>query len=350
MTFILKDKYGYRVNEASKAHPRGSFKNRTAPNSDDGSYLEQEWANDDRALIDALLLNAGIKPNGRVDDATNSQAYEALIKIVDSMIHNAHIPLFGIAGGSENTLTVTLPREVELVSGVTISVRASYKNTSIAPTLKVNNLQALPIVKGANQTLMIGDIDGAGYLCHFVYDGRIERWVLVNPAYGVRQQEVTPVGTIAHFGRDGDIPGWLALDGSQHLRSQYPEFVSKCPNLYTYGTTLEYFKIIDTRGYFLRSLDGGRGIDSDPGRAIASTQGDAIRNIVGDAYWPMMTKNNELQSNGVFFNAGNQSNERSSSGGSIHNGFILGFDASRVVPTAGENRVKNLAFPLYVKV
>ena len=349
MTFKLTDKYGSRANEVSTGRPRGSFKNRTAPTSADGSYLEQEWANDDRALVDALLLHANITPNGKVDDGSNSQAYEALIKIVNSMIHDAHIPLYGIAGGSENAMTVTLPREVELVSGVTISVRASYKNTSIAPTLKVNNLQALPIVKGANQTLMVGDIDGAGYLCHFVYDGRIERWVLVNPAYGVRQQEVTPVGTIAYLGRTGDVAGWLPLDGSQYLRSQYPEFVSQCPNLYTNGSSTEYFKVLDCRGYFLRSLDNGRGVDSEPSRVIASTQNDAIRNITATGGFFERNEGKEGQMQGAFYVDKSKSNNLGSNDSDYDN-WALGFDASLVVPTAGENRVKNMAFPLYVKV
>lgn len=347
MTFKLTDKYGSRVNGATSKNPRGSFKNRTAPTSADGSYLEQEWANDDRALVDALLLNAGIEPNGVVDDGSNSQAYEALMKIVSSMINASHVPLYGVAGGSENALTVTLPREIELVSGVTISVRASYMNTNIAPTLKVNNLAVVPIVKGANQTLMVGDIDGAGYLCHFVYDGRINRWVLTNPAYGVRQQEVTPVGTIAYFGRSGTIAGWLALDGKQYLRSQYPEFVSNCPNLYTSGSSAEYFKILDCRGYFLRSLDGGRGVDSEPSRKMASIQSDAIRNITGtfpatveDQYLPSPT--GALYFNGKAFEAEGRGHSNAN--------WQLAFDASRVVPTAGENRVKNMAFPLYVKV
>ena len=344
MTFKLTDKYGSRVNEANQKHPRGSFKNRTAPTSADGSYLEQEWANDDRALVDALLLNAGIEPNGIVDDATNSQAYEALIKIVNSMINASSVPLYGIAGGPANDLTVSLPREIELVSGVTISVRASYKNTSTAPTLKVNNLQAVPIVKGSNQTLLVGDIDGAGYLCHLVYDGRINRWVLTNPAYGVRQQETTPVGTIAYLGRSGTVSGWLALDGSQYLRSQYPEFVSNCPNLYTNGSSSEYFKILDCRGYFLRSLDSGRGVDSQPSRAMASIQGDAIRNITGT--FDANVNDGNSGKTGAFFNKNTSFNGSDGDKG----GGICGFDASRVVPTAGENRVKNMAFPLYVKV
>ena len=349
MTFKLTDKYGSRVNGADSKRPRGSFKNRTAPTSEDGSYLEQEWANDDRALVDALLLNAGISPNGKVDDGSNSQAYEALIKIVTQMINASHVPLYGVAGGSENALTVTLPRDIELASGVTISVRASYKNTSTAPTLKVNNFSAIPIVKGANQTLLVGDIDSAGYLCHFVYDGRINRWVLTNPAYGVRQQETTPVGTIAYLGRSGTVSGWLQLNGAQYLRSQYPEFVANCPNLYTNGSSSEYFKILDCRGYFLRSLDGGRGVDSQPSRAIASIQNDAIRNITATGGFFERYDATAGQIQGAFY-VDKSKNNNLGSNDSDRDNWSLGFDASRVVPTAGENRVKNMAFPLYVKV
>ncbi|WP_316391026.1 integrase [Citrobacter farmeri] len=106
--------------------------------------------------------------------------------------------------------------------------------------------------------------------------------------------------------------------------------------------------IPDMRGEFPRIWDDGRGIDS--GRALLSAQGDAIRNIVGTV-------------NGVLTNATSQE---------IVNNFVTGafsgkiqsgatsitsagyrydakFDVSTVVPTANENRSRNIALNFLIR-
>jgi phage-related tail fiber protein len=100
------------------------------------------------------------------------------------------------------------------------------------------------------------------------------------------------------------------------------------------------FAVYDLRGEFIRAWDNGRG--ADPGRAFGSAQGDAIRNITGGIY-----SNTIVSGSGAF---------RSYGGGTqISTGVIpsstnaVNFDASRVVPTADENRPRNVALPAYVK-
>ncbi|MCL1961400.1 MAG: phage tail protein [Desulfovibrionaceae bacterium] len=99
------------------------------------------------------------------------------------------------------------------------------------------------------------------------------------------------------------------------------------------------FRVPDWRGEFRRSWDNGRGRDA--GREIASVQGDAIRNIKGvfGVQAALLTS-----PTGPFTAA---------SSGSRHNGDYSGgttitFDASRVVPTASENRTRNLAYPTHI--
>lgn len=78
MAINLATRYPGRANPADTNYPQGSFKNRSAPGVLDGSYLEKDWANDFFAFFQQLLVEAGISPNDTVDNATNSQYYQAL--------------------------------------------------------------------------------------------------------------------------------------------------------------------------------------------------------------------------------------------------------------------------------
>lgn len=103
------------------------------------------------------------------------------------------------------------------------------------------------------------------------------------------------------------------------------------------GTT---FKIYDVRGEFPRFWDDARG--ADVGRNFGSWQSDAIRNITGYFY---ATDDNTSLSAGAFHAGGVAGN---GAGGASTEWQIL-FDASRVVPTAAENRSRNTAFAGMVK-
>lgn len=345
MTFNLNERYPNRVNAPSDDYPRGSFKNRSSPNSDDGTYLEEDWKNDERAFPEAILKNAGVVPNGNVDTANNSQVYDALISIVSNMIATGADSLYGKATGDSDTLTVTLNRSITLTDGVIIYVRAQYANMIAAPTINVNGLGARAIVKGNNLPLSISDIAGAGFVMHLAFDVNFNRWILLNPATGVAVPETIPVGTLAYMARTGDIDGWLFVDGREHQRSRYQRFIQSCPQFIMTGSTAETFRLIDLRGYFIRTLDSGKGVDT--GRAFGSLQGDAIRNITG------FFGSDDLAASrfGGSFYSSNQSEQNTSADGTDGAPWSqINLDVSRVVPTASENRPKNYAFPLYVKV
>ena len=342
MTFILSDRYPGRVNAASSDYPRGSFKNRTAPEAADGTYLEQDWKNDERAFQEALLYHAGITPNGNIDTALSSQSYDALMQLMTSNISTAGKPMFCIATGSSDALVAnSFPRSVSLTDGFRITVRASYANYSTTPSLNAGATGARTICKGANKTLLIGDITGAGHMLDLVFDSRFNKWVLLNPAYGISQVESIPVGTIAYFGRNGTINGWLPMSGGEYSRAQYASLVSQCPNIILSGSSSSTFKLPDTRGLFIRVLDQGRGIDSN--RTWASMQDDAIRNITGKFSGGELTTyhNSECKGTGAFYVTGEAWYRGSED--SSDSSAVFGFDASRVVPTASENRPKNVA-------
>ncbi|WP_440589501.1 phage tail protein [Pectobacterium brasiliense] len=128
--------------------------------------------------------------------------------------------------------------------------------------------------------------------------------------------------------------GWLKCNGQAFDKSMYPILASRYPS----GV------LIDLRGEFVRGWDDGRGADT--GRALMSAQGDAIRNIVG-TIGQLNDRVNVGDTTGVF-DASKYSGSNSGLGGGV-NGRIVTFDTSKVVPTATENRPRNIAFNYIVR-
>lgn len=95
MAINLDDRYPGRATPKNLDYPQGSFKNRTAPDSADGTYLEQDWANDQLAFFQSLMKAAGITANGIVDTTQESQYFDALIQTLRGI--HASITEFGVA-------------------------------------------------------------------------------------------------------------------------------------------------------------------------------------------------------------------------------------------------------------
>ena len=100
-------------------------------------------------------------------------------------------------------------------------------------------------------------------------------------------------------------------------------------------------------GEFLRQATSGR--------TLGSSQGDAIRNITGSTNFASDSNGtmgvgpgNSIS--GAFFGSGSPNINIGDSSGSRAGFNILNFDASRVVPTATENRPVNIAVNFFVKV
>lgn len=113
------------------------------------------------------------------------------------------------------------------------------------------------------------------------------------------------------------------------------------------GTT---FRAYDVRGEFPRFWDSGRGVDT--GRAFGSKQSDAIRNITGVS--PKIAGASEGGFDGHgdgAFGLRSILNGKSypTSVSAAQPAGIADFDASRVVPTANENRPRNVALLPVIK-
>ncbi|MDS7935680.1 phage tail protein [Acinetobacter sp. V91_7] len=126
--------------------------------------------------------------------------------------------------------------------------------------------------------------------------------------------------------------GYLVMQGQSISAELYPN-LSKL-----YGSVLP-----DMRGEFIRGYDNGRGVDA--GRSILSGQQDAIRNITGTIEASLLSSAKgsgafgDISPSGGHGGGSNESDTRKSTT----------FDASRVVPTASENRPRNIAFNYIVK-
>lgn len=122
MALKRNERYPLRFANPTPAHPQGAFKNRTSPTSQDGSYLESDWANDWDGFFARVFTVAGVTPNGNVDSGTSSQYYDALIQNIrglwssgagwrrnpDGLIEQWGLITFPSGAGKVST-TVTFP-------------------------------------------------------------------------------------------------------------------------------------------------------------------------------------------------------------------------------------------------
>lgn len=156
----------------------------------------------------------------------------------------------------------------------------------------------------------------------------------------VERGDYFQAGQYGFFAMKNPKGRWLFCDGREISRTDYPELFEAIGTTYGEGNGTTTFNIPDRRGYFGRCLDAGAEVDYQSDREIGSKQGDAIRNITGKMYDNHLSSSNVMEGaitstvNGTGYNY-------------VYNGPYFGlnidFDASRVVPTAPENVVKNIA-------
>lgn len=129
---------------------------------------------------------------------------------------------------------------------------------------------------------------------------------------------------------------FLKLNGATFTAADYPILAK----IWT-GLTLT-----DTRGEFIRAWDDSRGVDSD--RELLSPQGDAIRNITGNFYG--YAGNGAPTATGIVsLTGGSQGKYQPVGDGASLNYGDWAINASSQVPTAAENRPRNIAFNFIVR-
>lgn len=161
----------------------------------------------------------------------------------------------------------------------------------------------------------------------------VSRYLCIFINVGLGEGSALPVGVPVPWPSATPPTGWLKCNGAAFSAEEYPELAKAYPTN----------KLPDLRGEFIRGWDDGRGIDTN--RSLLSSQGDAIRNIIGALV--DVRFNTYHSDSGVFTTSviGDASSD------SIKGGYAkrVTFDASRVVPTANENRPRNIAFNYIVR-
>lgn len=153
-----------------------------------------------------------------------------------------------------------------------------------------------------------------------------------------------PVGTVIHVAQNTPPSGYLKANGAAVSRTTYATLYAAIGTTFGAGNGSTTFNLPDLRGEFIRGWDDGRGVDA--GRVFGSAQGDAIRNITGTIVGN--NRGNFLTATGcltVSYNPGSRASLTADAGAFSS----MAFDASLVVPTAEENRPRNVALLACIK-
>lgn len=154
-------------------------------------------------------------------------------------------------------------------------------------------------------------------------------------------------GVVFPFGGTSAPTGFLMCDGSAVSRATYAALFSVIGTAFGAGDGSTTFNVPELRGEFIRGLDNGRGVDA--GRVRGSGQGDAIRNITGSVanFYRLIAG----QAAGVMSQSpyGSTPAKGGSAGTDAGDNASIDIDVSRQVPTAAENRPRNVAMHYIIK-
>jgi microcystin-dependent protein len=163
-------------------------------------------------------------------------------------------------------------------------------------------------------------------------------------------ENTVPAGAVMTFAMNTAPSGWLKADGSAVSRATYAVLFTAIGTTFGAGDGSTTFNLPDMRGEFARGWDDGRGVDS--GRAFGSAQGDAIRNITGFFSLSQLSNADQYgasQGGAIDIVSPTFSNRSGANSGTDGGQNDVSFDASRVVPTASENRPRNIALLYCIK-
>lgn len=289
-----------------------------------GTILPAWWLNQVQSELLAVLTAAGIQP----DKSQPNQLLAALNKLAVVTIGNQEI------GGDKTFTGLTT-----LKKGAIVADSVGDFNANQYLQIGANNVNAYFYNKRSGKYLSMRN-DG-----ELRYDGK--RLLNVDDLAGM-----IPSGTVMYFAGQTAPTGWLKANGAAVSRTLYAALFAAIGTTYGTGDGRTTFNLPDLRGEFIRGWDDGRGIDSR--RALGSGQSDAIRNITGKLD---SGQNGALQLFDYIETTGAFGVEKSwkqwtaeSNSGNDNIPRAITFDASRVVPTANENRPRNIALLACIKI
>lgn len=159
----------------------------------------------------------------------------------------------------------------------------------------------------------------------------------------------SPVGAVFFFAKSTPPEHALACDGAAVSRAAYPELFGAIGTTFGAGDGSTTFNLPDLRGRFIRGTGGNAA-------ALGVEQGDAIRNITGQLWGRGIQSIDGTSTdrhllgpvsptNALYATNGGEANAAEALGtiSTVMGGQYIFLDASRVVPTADENRPANVA-------
>ena len=314
-----------------------------------GTILPAWWLNQVQDELLAVVQAAQIVPN----KATTNQ----LVAAINTMVGNAMGNCVAKTGDTmSGSLYIRDHQAGKHGHGLSIVNTGSTANTAchvdfhVSPNANIPTASVHAINKGNGATgisLMTttnGDTNQDRRYEHtrFEHDGQI--W---SRNYGWLHENFCPSGMVMIFAGDFAPVGWLKANGAAVSRTVYAKLFAAIGTRYGAGDGHSTFNLPDLRGEFMRFWDDGRGVDA--GRVLGSWQGDAIRNIAGNAATYIQ---DAIQPNGVL-SVSNKAKRGIVWEDNWQNFGVqaqLDFDASRVVPTANENRPRNIALLACIKI
>ena len=289
-----------------------------------GTILPAWWLNQVQSELLAVLTAADIRP----DKSQPNQLLAALNKLAVVTTGNQEI-----AGDKTFTGLTTLKK------GAIVADSVGDFNANQYLQIGSNNVNSYFYNKRSGKYLSMRN-DG-----ELRYDGK--RLLNADDLSGM-----VPSGAVLYFAGQTAPAGWLKANGAAVSRTAYAALFAAIGTTYGAGDGSTTFNLPDLRGEFMRGWDDGRGIDS--GRAIGSAQGDAIRNITGSIdSGTDQTRQlfDDVTAKGALaVSRRNWKRWTSDSGDGYNVPSAFDFDASRVVPTAAENRPRNIALLACIKI
>ena len=289
-----------------------------------GTILPAWWLNQVQSELLAVLTAAGIQP----DKSQPNQLLAALNRLAVVTTGNQEI------GGDKTFTGLTT-----LKKGAIVADSVGDFNANQYLQIGANNVNSYFYNKRSGKYLSMGN-DG-----ELRYDGK--RLLNTDDLAGM-----IPSGTVLYFAGQSAPAGWLKANGAAVSRTAYAALFAAIGTTYGAGDGRSTFNLPDLRGEFIRGWDDGRGVDT--GRVFGSAQGDAIRNITGQFVSDDYNRSLVNEILGVFTMTKRNSSLSYDAASTVTTGGeylnAIKFDASRVVPTAAENRPRNIALLACIKI
>ena len=289
-----------------------------------GTILPAWWLNQVQSELLAVLTAAGIQP----DKSQPNQLLAALNRLAVVTTGNQEI------GGDKTFTGLTT-----LKKGAIVADSVGDFNANQYLQIGANNVNSYFYNKRSGKYLSMRN-DG-----ELRYDGK--RLLNTDDLAGM-----IPSGTVLYFAGQSAPAGWLKANGAAVSRTAYAALFAAIGTTYGAGDGRSTFNLPDLRGEFIRGWDDGRGVDTV--RVFGSAQGDAIRNITGQFVSDDYNRSLVNEILGVFTMTKRNSSLSYDAASTVTTGGeylnAIKFDASRVVPTAAENRPRNIALLACIKI